>query len=254
MLTGVTAYEDGDEGCKVVGLELDGGIDDGVAERVRALLGDARQRDALDELLSGSEFDSQTLETILLKEDSAPPPAWKVGEALGQCFLEDARACLFPWPVSVDLRNPNASPAGTDLVGFTLDDAGDRFAFGEVKTSDDKAIPPRVVTQSRDGLQAQLSTLCGTAGTRANLVLYLAPRALSSEWAERFRRATIRFFEEQGDVAIFGVLVRTTSPNVEDLARCAREVVPYCAPEMSLELLGLYVSSARLDGLRLSAS
>lgn len=254
MLTPVTAYEDGDEGCRVVGLELDDAIDAHVGERIGALLGDVRLREALEELLSGSDFDSTLLEKVLLSDDSVPPTAWKVGEALGQCFLEDARDCLFPWPVSFDLRNPNASPAGTDLVGFTQDEGGDRFAFGEVKTSGDPALPPRVVTRPGDGLQDQLTTLCGGADTRTALVLYLAPRALGSKWAEKFKSAASRFFKEQGDVAIFGVLVRTTPPNLRDLEGCAQRLLPYRAPEMNLELVGLYVSSAQLDSLRMSAA
>ena len=254
MLTGVPAYEDGDEGCSVVGLKVDDAIDDQVVERISTLVGDVSARDVLEDLLSGTDFDSGTLGTILLSDDGDPPATWRIGEALGQCFLEDARGCFFPWPLSFDLRNPSASPSGTDLVGFTQDAAGDRFAFGEVKTSSDTAVPPRVVTRSGDGLQAQLTTLCRAADRRAALVLYLAPRARGSEWAERFRSAASRFFKEQGDVAIFGVVVRTTPPDLGDLAACAEHVREYRAPNMNLELVGLYVSSARLDSLGTSAA
>ena len=188
MLAAMTAYEEMEAGLKVIGLELSDQIDGRMAERINALARGLTPRELFDELLSGSEFDPERLEAVLASKTDNVIETWKLGESLGQCFLEDARACFFPWPVYLDLRNPTASPAGADLVGFTEDEKGHRFAFGEVKTSTENATPPRVVTKEGDGLRAQLKTLCGVAETRSNLVKYLAPRAHGSAWAGAVQR------------------------------------------------------------------
>ena len=72
------------------------------------------------------------------------PPAtpWRVGESFAQCFLEDCWFAKFPYPTSRDLKNPNASLAGADLVGFYHKDGETAFLFGETKTSHEEKHPP----------------------------------------------------------------------------------------------------------------
>lgn len=66
--------------------------------------------------VSTTEFSDQSIKRIL---GSRPMlKNWRVGEALAEAFLIEHRACDFPWPSGRDLKNPSASPAGTDLVGF----------------------------------------------------------------------------------------------------------------------------------------
>ena len=67
-------------------------------------------------LLRLSCFASDNLRSAL----SAKHPVfdWQVGEAMAEAYLVDHRQCEFPWPSGRDLRNPEASPAGADLVGF----------------------------------------------------------------------------------------------------------------------------------------
>ena len=80
-----------------------------------------------------------------------PPPAdaWRVGESLAECFLEDHEGASFPHPYSRDQRNPLASPAGPDLAGYCADGGETVFLFGEVKTTGDKSRPPSVVRDLR---------------------------------------------------------------------------------------------------------
>ena len=80
-----------------------------------------------------------------------PPPAdaWRAGESLAECFLEDYEGASFPHPYSRDQRNPLASPAGPDLAGYCADGGETVFLFGEVKTTGDKSRPPSVVRDLR---------------------------------------------------------------------------------------------------------
>jgi hypothetical protein len=92
--------------------------------------------------ISLTKFQSNNLARILL---TAEVPAWRIGEALAECYLEDHHTYLFPWHTGRDLRNEDASQAGADLVGFRGKGNQVRFAFGEVKTSESKAAPPNVM-------------------------------------------------------------------------------------------------------------
>jgi hypothetical protein len=113
-----------------------------VAERLRDPEGAAIIAAAL-EGLEEAEFDRHRLESVLTVE--LPDDPWRIGEALAECYLEDHNECLFPWPAQRDLRNPKASPAGADLAGFRGQGEKARFAFGEVKTSEDASAPPNVM-------------------------------------------------------------------------------------------------------------
>jgi hypothetical protein len=104
-----------------------------------------------------TEFSMDNLERILSTE--CMPENWRVGESLAEAFLIEHKDCEFPWPSGRDLRNPRASPAGTDLVGFQLIDPNDhRFAFGEVKTSNEKSWPPSAIN-GHHGLKKQFKNL-----------------------------------------------------------------------------------------------
>lgn len=125
---------------------------------------------------------------------SAPDdlPGWRVGEALAEVYLIEHRQCEFPWPGGRDLKNPSASPAGTDLVGFYRYNDEVRFAFGEVKTSNHSDSPPSVVT-GRHGLSEQLSDLRDSTDIKGNLVRYLGHHATRASWRPTFEAAVSRF-------------------------------------------------------------
>ena len=145
-------------------------------------------------------FASERVEELL--KETADVEDWRVGEALGQAYLEDHRACFFPWPAGRDRRTASANLPGADLVGFGTHD-GDCLVFGEVKTSGESRYPPRVVSGG-SGLQAQLTALRDREALRNDLVRYLGHRAGAAPWLapvprrsaavlrEHDRRSTLR--------------------------------------------------------------
>jgi len=174
---------------------------------------------------------------------------WQVGESLAEAYLVDHKDCDFPWPVGRDLRNPEASPAGADLVGFQLHGKSRRFAFGEVKTSGEEKWPPQVVT-SRHGLAKQLEVLRDSQQTKDHLVIiYLGHRAPRSTWESGYREAVIRYLKSASDVSLFGFLVRDVSPNAADLQSRAKVLAQECPAETSIELHAIYLPAKSIDSL-----
>lgn len=168
---------------------------------------------------------------------------WRVGEAIAEAFLTSHRSCDYPWPGGRDLRNPSASAAGTDLVGFqSVDTAPNvRFAFGEVKTSDDQTCPPSVM-YGRHGLKQQLEALRDDKKVRDALVRYLAVHAVNAPWRATFQLAAARYIRSSSDVALFGVLIRDISPNSDDLrVRAEKLGDSKDLADFSIELLALYL-------------
>jgi hypothetical protein len=179
------------------------------------------------------------------------PENWRVGEGLAEAFLTEHRACEFPWPTERDLKNPNASPAGTDLVGFqnmgTIAEPH-RFAFGEVKTSEQKAWPPSVMN-GRLGLKKQLEELRDSTVVKDSLVKYLGHHANGTTWSSRYQSATKRYLANPGDVSLFGVLVRDVEPKCEDLANPAGALADGCPAKTSIELRAMYLPENTINSL-----
>ena len=126
------------------GIEIDSTLLHGkLKEVVQALIDDVSGQEDIEQILAGladTGFKKEALESILT--NSTVAPAWRIGEAIAEAFTSMEHNCKFPWPSGRDLKNPKASPAGVDLVGFQqINSDGTatyRLAFGEVKTSKDK--------------------------------------------------------------------------------------------------------------------
>lgn len=225
-------------------------LDAALSERLPAVLRDDAGRERLAALLStvaDTTFAEENLQRLLSRNSSLAP--WRVGEAIAEALLTDHRACEFPWPGGRDLKNPSASPAGTDLVGFTsVDDDECRFAFGEVKTSSQRQWPPSVL-DGRHGMRQQLEDLCTSTYVKDNLVTYLGHHAPRSDWHEQYVGATKRYLANDDDVSLFGVLVRDVAADPRDLASRARAISESCPSGTSIELLALYLPEDSIDSL-----
>ena len=87
--------------------------------RVVEVLQDREGRIELQALIASvatTQFDAKRIDEILGQQPAVED--WRVGEAIAESYLVDHRGCEFPWPTVRDLKNPSASPAGADLVGF----------------------------------------------------------------------------------------------------------------------------------------
>ncbi len=111
-----------------------------------ALVFDDQGKADLQELLAGvaeTSFEQEQLAQALAAPDDVED--WRVGEAIAEAYLTEHRDCLFPWPDGRDERKSGSSLPGADLVGVQPDEQGDRFVFGEVKTSGEATYPPGAV-------------------------------------------------------------------------------------------------------------
>jgi hypothetical protein len=240
---GKKSYAVGTPPVKADGLLLSqADLDFTLEHRLPPLLRDDAGKKKLEEYLGGLAKTAFAAEQIAAALHVVHPlKDWQVGEVLAEAYLIDHRDCEFPWPAGRDLRNPNASPAGADLVGFQKHGSTRRFAFGEVKTSEEEKWPPQVVT-SRHGLAKQLEVLRDSDQIKNHLaIVYLGHRATNSSWESCFKESVARYFNDSSDVSLFGFLIRDVAPNSSDLRARAEVLARKCPKETSIELNAVYL-------------
>lgn len=217
--------------------------------QVSALVFDDQGKADIQELLAGvaeTAFEQKQLAQALADPDDVED--WRVGEAIAEAYLTVHRDCLFPWPDGRDERKSGSSLPGADLVGFQQDDHGDRFVFGEVKTSGEAKYPPGAV-YGRTGLKQQLEDLRDKVGIRNDLFKYLGHRAKNAPWWDRFKAASKRYLNNTSDVQLFGVLVRDVEPNADDVRVRVEKLGNGCPAGTQIELLALYLPTGAIGNL-----
>ena len=170
-----------DTGVRWTVTDLDTALADSVVGVLRDNSGSAIVREILGSL-EETEFATDQIERVA---SQSPTLSWRVGEAIAEVYLTDWRNCSFPWPMSRDARRSRASLPGADLVGFTTGKTGERFVFGEIKTSSQASYPPGVMYGSA-GPRQQLEELQDSVSVREVLVRYLAVRSEHAPWRDRF--------------------------------------------------------------------
>jgi hypothetical protein len=219
-------------------------------EAVGSVLWDSGGKAELDELLGSlatTSFETSAVEAILASDERSVDD-WRAGEAVAQAHLEANLDCTFPWGTRRDLKNPSASPAGAELVGFDKRHDPPRLVVGEVKTSAQNACPPSVV-YGEDGLQKQLVSTRDQQQIIENLLRWLGMRAIDASWQDDYRAAAERFLAHPKDFSIFGVLIRTVDPDEADLRSTAESLVDGSDPPISVALEALYVSADWLSAV-----
>lgn len=217
--------------------------------QVSALVFDDQGKADIEELLVGvaeTSFEQEQLAQALAAPDDVED--WRVGEAIAEAYLTEHRDCLFPWPDGRDERKSGSSLPGADLVGVQQDEHGDRFVFGEVKTSGEAKHPPGAV-YGRTGLKQQLEDLRDKVGIRNDLFKYLGHRAKNATWRDRFKAASKRYLNNTSDVQLFGVLVRDVEPNVDDVRMRVEKLGNGCPAGTQIELLALYLPNGAICNL-----
>ncbi|MCY4147840.1 MAG: hypothetical protein OXF73_00515 [Gammaproteobacteria bacterium] len=245
---GNVLYDLGQPPCTGVGLEwsneeLNAALDD----RVATVLFDDEGKNNIGNIFAGlaeTGFVQDSLKRLLENPDKVEN--WRVGEAIALAYLSDHRSCCFPWPNERSQKKRGSSLPGADLVGFGIDDSGDCFAFGEVKTSSEKKYPPGIM-YGPTGLKRQMEDLRDNLATRDDLVKYLGHHAISTPWLHRFRTATARYLQNSSDVHIFGFLVRDVEPNQNDLGSRVKALDKGCPDGMCIELFALYLPQGTID-------
>ena len=221
--------------------------------QVSALVFDDQGKADIEELLAGvaeTSFEQEQLAQALADPDDVED--WRVGEAIAEAYLTEHRNCLFPWPDGRDERKSGSSLPGADLVGVQQDEHGDRFVFGEVKTSGEAKYPPGAV-YGRTGLKQQLGDLRDKVDIRNDLFKYLGHRAKNATWRDRFKVASKRYLNNTSDVQLFGVLVRDVEPNVDDVRVRVEKLGNGCPAGTQIELLALYLPTGAIGNLAAQA-
>ncbi len=228
-------------------------LETAISGQVSALVFDEQGNADIQQLLAGvaeTFFEQEQLAQAL----SAPEDVedWRVGEAIAETYLSKHRGCLFPWPDGRDERKSGSSLPGADLVGVQQDEHGDRFVFGEVKTSGEARYPPGAV-YGRTGLKQQLEDLRDSESIRNDLFRYLGHRAKNAAWQDRFKAASKRYLNNTSDVQLFGVLVRDVEPHVDDVRVRVDKLGNGCPAGTKVELLALYLPADAIGSLAAQA-
>lgn len=247
---GEECYKLGAPPCKGAGRTWSANeLDEAIGGQVSALVFEDQGKADIEELLTGvteTEFAQENLADALADPDDIED--WRVGEAIAEAYLTEHRDCLFPWPDGRDERKSGSSLPGADLVGIQHDAQGDRFAFGEVKTSGEAKYPPGAL-YGRTGLKQQLEDLRDKVGIRHDLFKYLGHRAKNSNWVDRFRDASKRYLANVADVQLFGVLVRDVEPHEDDVRVRVRKLSDGCPAGTDIELLAVYLPAGAIGAL-----
>lgn len=254
VAVGAGCYGVGDSPCKGTGLAwTEKELDEAITGPVAAVVFDDAGKADIETLLAGvaeTEFAQDRLAEVLSDQDSIEN--WRVGEAIAETYLTDHRNCMFPWPDGRDERKAGSSLPGADLVGFQTDEDGDRFAYGEVKTSGEAKYPPGAL-YGRTGLKQQLEDLRDKRPIRDGLMKYLGHRAGAATWRDKYRAASRRYLANPSDVHLFGVLIRDVSPHEDDVRVRVDKLGIGCPAGTAIELLALYVPSGNITKLSAKA-
>lgn len=251
---GTESYRVDSDPVRARGVQFDSDQLADSSAQLAATLWDRDGKDELDELLSSlatTEFEQRGVEAIL-NSDEIEVEQWRVGEAAAQAHLEANVECHFPWTSRRDLKNPLASSAGAELVGFDVSCDPARLAIGEVKTSDQADAPPSVVYGDA-GLIGQLSAARDQEEIAKSLLRWLGFRALDADWRQQYCEAAARLLANPKDLSLFGVLVRTVAADSEDLRSAAAALAPDTADPTRLVLEALYVSAEWLADVHQAA-
>ena len=201
-----------------------------------------------EKLISGAEeieetgFNSNNL--IEIFESQEVPDTWRIGETLAECVLEDYDNYKFYYASSRDLKNPNSSQTGADLVGLCDIENSKYFVFGEVKTSSDNNIPPNVFYGEK-GMSQQLENLKEKEKKRHALVRWFWSKAINigGDFKRNCKKALSSYTKSKyNKVKLVGVLVRDTDPNIRDLHARAKVLNHDIPTDMKIELIAIYTN------------
>ena len=250
VAVGEEVYVHGAAPCVGRGLTWsDDDLDAAISNSVAAVVFDDEGAADISDLLTGvaeTDFEQHELARVLSGVGNVED--WRVGEAIAETYLTDHRDCSFPWPDGRDARKRTASLPGADLVGFQMNKDGDRFAFGEVKTSGEERHPPQAM-YGRTGLKQQLEDLRDRCDIRDDLMKYLGYRAKAAPWKERYQAASKRYLANSSDVHLFGILIRDVQPHIDDVKARVANLTNDCPEGTAIELIAIYLPKGTIEDL-----
>jgi hypothetical protein len=247
-------YEDQDRQVLWRGVEMTDcdEFDAFMTENVASRLYDKEENTEFEMYLKGvsnAGFMRENLDVALATE-AEESDGWVVGEAIAEAFLAHQHGIVWPWNMKRDKRNPKASLAGADLVGFRVEGVEVQFAFGEVKSSSESRQPPQVMRGS-DGMTNQIKNLSEDPSESSliwTLIKWLFSRCRTASHKELFYSALKSFNDSKGKaISLYGVLIRDTQPNEKDLKNSGRKLAEVIEPSTICYLFAVYIPCAIAD-------
>jgi hypothetical protein len=177
----------------------------------------------------------------LLNTNIPEERVWAIGEAVAEAYLTYRHNITWPWNMERDKRTPMASLPGADLVGFETDGENVRLVLGEVKTSGDISTPPNVM-YGRSGITHQIDNLASNLSLIVQLLKWLLPRCKGTQYETSFNAAiTLLLNSKIKAIALFGVLIRDTTPNELDLQSRGHSLSNNIQTPTTCQLIALYL-------------
>lgn len=214
-----------------------------IARNVTARLYDEEGGTEFESCLRGianTGFARNSLNAILAAEVREERD-WAIGEAIAEAYLESEHNITWPWNMRRDRRNPNASLPGADLIGFQETKVNVRLVLGEVKTSSDRSTPPGVMN-GRSGMLHQIDKLATDLSLICQLLKWLYPRCKGTQYETQFKTAVGFFFDSENKaISLYGILIRDTTPNEQDLEARGQAVSRKLQEPTTCYLIALYL-------------
>ena len=196
--------------------------------------------DAIDQVTSSSKFENEDVRSILVNGT----PSWTIGEAIAEAYLQNNCNIHWLWNIRNDVRTPNASLPGPDLVGFIKYKNDTKLVFGEVKTSLQQKKPPRVMYGS-GGLIQQIIRLADDRSLKVYLCAWLLKKCKSTKYENTIKLACGTYLNPKfGSFSLYGVLVRDTVPDQADLSSGGEKLAKLLYSPTDCQLVALHVPCA----------
>ena len=237
----------GSPNCRMEGLIFDSEYIESIfTNEVKCRLADQKGSEQLisrfDDIPSTGFEETRIKEIFTLDEKNYNP--WQVGEAFSDYFLEEDRNVRIRTHNLRDLKNPNASSTGTDIIGFVDLDNETIFVFGEVKTSSDQNSPPSLLN-GRSGLKGQINDLTKNYEVKDNLVKFIGHKVVDlpndNEFVDDYENALKSYLKDSDRVHLYGILVRDVECKISDLNARYDEYKDNLERSTILYFLGLYI-------------
>ena len=177
---------------------------------VKERLNDESEQSEIDTHLRGlasTGFEQNNINE-LLNAKATEEKAWAIGEAFAEAILEKENNVEFPWNQKRDLRNENSNLSGADLIGLIDDNGQMKLLIGEVKTSEETAYPPQVMS-GQDGMIDQLKAYHLNRTRQMTIINWLLVRCKNTHFENKFNEA-FKFFITNGNNGLYlvGILLR----------------------------------------------
>ena len=246
--SGKIVYHSADGQVIWYGLQFEAGdnFKEFMRQDVRSILIDEEEiseLDAIDQIASSSNFDNESVRTILI----SGTPSWAIGEAIAEAYLQNSYNIHWLSNTRKGVRTPNAGLPGPDLVGFIQYENDTKLVFAEVKSSGQQKKPPSVLYGS-GGLVQQIIRLAEDRSLKVHLSLWLLRMCKETKYEEAIKLACRAYLNPKfRSFSLYGVLVRDTFPDQTDLKPGGEKLAAQLQDPADCHLIALYLPCKILE-------